>query len=84
MMLHNRAGHNADVVLFGQGAVFLQVGFPLRADVDEPRVLRNPIGQMVFRQYGELRAVRGGAGDEIRGLLVVSGDLHRLKERRES
>lgn len=83
MVLHNRAGHDADVVLFGQGTVFFQVGFPLRAESHEPGILGNPIGQMVFGEHGELRALRGGDGNVIRGFLVVLGNLHGL-ERRES
>lgn len=78
MVFHNRAGHNADVVLFGQGAVFLQVALPLRAQVDETGILGDPIGQMVFGQHGELSALRGRGGDVIRGFLVVVRDLHGL------
>lgn len=79
MVLHNRARHDADIVLFGQGAVISQVGFPLRAEVDEPGILGDPIGQMIFGQYGELRALRGGSGDVIRRFLVVVRDLHGLE-----
>lgn len=83
MVLHNRAGHNADTVLFSQGAVFFQIGFPLRAKVDEAGVLGDPISQMVFGQHGELRALRGGGGDVIRGFFVILRDLHGLEEEEE-
>lgn len=83
MVLHNRAGHDADVVLPGQRAVFLQVGFPLRAQVDEAGVLGDPIGQMVLGQHGELRALRGRGRDVLCGFVVVVRDLHRLQRERK-
>ena len=46
--------HNADIKLFGQLLIFVQIIVPLPTERDELRVFGHPIGEMIFRENCEL------------------------------
>ena len=78
MVLYNRPRHNANVVGFGQSAVSVQVKLPMRTGSHKLRVMRYPVGEMVFRENRKLCALRSGGGDELRGFIVVEFGLEGL------
>ena len=54
LCFYYRPRHNADIKLFGQRLIFVQIIVPLAADRDELRVFGHPIGEMIFWEYCEL------------------------------
>ncbi len=79
MPLHNRPRHNTDILLLCQRPIFVEVQFPLIAEVAEFGVVGYPVREMVFGEYSKLRAARDGVGDELGGAGVVGGGLHGLQ-----
>ena len=54
LCFYYRPRHNADIKLFSQLLVFVQIVVPLPAERDELRVFGHPIGEMIFRENSEL------------------------------
>lgn len=52
MGLDDCAGLDADVAVFGEGAVAVEVGFPGGAEGGEGGVLGEPVGEVVFLILG--------------------------------
>jgi len=63
--LADGAGDDVDVELAGEGLVPGQVGDRFLGGGDEFGVLRTPGREVVFRQDGEVAALRGGGADVL-------------------
>ena len=67
LCFYYRPRHNADIKLFGQLLIFVQIIVPLPAERDELRVFGHPICEMIFRKNCELGPVRRGGSYEFGG-----------------
>ena len=57
MLLDDGAGYDADVEFLGESAVGVEVRLGLSAEVDEIWIVGEPVGEVVFRENGEVNAL---------------------------
>ena len=65
MPLYYRAWRNTYPVLLGKSLVFFEIHSPFTAQLGKLGILRDPVGQVIFRENNKLSALRSCLGDEL-------------------
>jgi len=76
VFLDDCAGYDTNIEFFCKGLVGFQIFLRLGAEIDEVWIVWKPVRKVVFRENGEMGALRSSVADEGDGFSVVGFYCH--------